>query len=265
MTTRRFTLPGDHGPALAYDLRGDGLPAVQLHGLNSSRRREVERRRDLTAGQHGLQVLRYDARGHGESTGTSDPADYGWPRLTEDLLTLLDHEFPGRTVHGVGQSMGSATLLSAAVAEPSRFRSLTLGIPPTVWQWRDGQARIYELAARQVERWGGARWAEITHRAPSSPAIDPAQACLPPEIADAWLPAAFRGAAATDLPSREEVAAIEIPVLLLAWPLDDSHPLEVAEELADLFPGARLEVAHTPAQVAEWPERVGCFIREVDA
>lgn len=69
-TTSRFTLPHTGGEAsLAYELRGGGVPVVQLHGLNSSRGREIERGRDLTAEQRGLRVLRYDARGHGESTG----------------------------------------------------------------------------------------------------------------------------------------------------------------------------------------------------
>lgn len=269
-TTSRFTLPisvdgllsnAPH-PSLAYELRGEGVPVVQLHGLNSSRRREVERGRDLTAGQSGLRVLRYDARGHGESTGTTDPADYLWSRLADDLLALLDEVFPGQPVHGVGQSMGTATLLTAAVAEPSRFLSLTLAIPPTAWRWRTDQSRVYELAARQVERWGGARWAEITHCPPSSPAIDPSQPPLPPTVADAWLPAAFRGAAATDLPSPEELATLTQPILIPAWPQDPSHPLEVAEELAELLPHARLEVAHTPADVTAWSQVIADFVQK---
>lgn len=267
-TTSRFTLPhtGDgaslaYEPSLAYELRGRGVPVVQLHGLNSSRSREAERGRDLTAEQRGLRVLRYDARGHGESTGTTDPVDYGWPRLADDLLALLDEAMPGEAVHGVGQSMGAATLLTAVVAEPTRFRSLSLAIPPTVWRWRADQSRVYELAARQVERWGGVRWAEITHRPPSSPAQDPGQPALPPVIADECLPAAMRGAAVTDLPSRDDVGRLALPVLLLAWPDDASHPLEVAEDLAELLPDARLEVAHSPADVAGWPELVSRFIR----
>lgn len=249
---------------LAHDLRGPvagGLPVVQLHGLSSSRRRAESTGSDLTAGQDGLRVLRYDARGHGESPGSTDPAAYTWPRLADDLFALLDATFPGRPVHGVGASMGAATLLTAAVREPTRFASLTLAIPPTVWGWRRGQARTYELGARQVERWGVARWAERTWRPPTSPAIDPDRPATAPDVADAWLPAAFRGAAATDLPPREEVARIAVPVQLLAWPDDASHPLEVAEHLAELLPDARLGVARSPADVAAWPQIVGDFVR----
>ena len=248
-------------PGLARDVRGGGLPVVQLHGLSSSRRREDLTGSNLTAEQEGMRVLRYDARGHGLSPGSTDPADYTWTSQARDLTAQLDEVFGGQRVHGVGRSMGSATLLTAAVADPGRFASLTLGIPPTVWQWRRDQGRLYELGARQVERWGVARWSELTRRPPTSPAIDPNEPVALPDVADEWLPAAFRGAASSDLPAREDVARLGLPVLLLAWPQDASHPLEVAEELAGLIPGARLEVARTPAEVAAWPQMVGDFVR----
>ena len=262
MTTTRSpdSRAGGNEPALAHDLRGAGVPVVQLHGLSSSRSRDELRGLDLTAGRDGLQVLRYDARGHGRSPGSTDPAAYTWPALARDLMRLLDQTFPGLAVHGVGASMGAATLLTAAVAEPERFASLTLGIPPTVWQWRVEQSQVYELGARQVERWGVARWSELTRRPPTSPAIVPDRPFLPPDVADEWLPAAFRGAASTDLPSRGQVARLAMPVLLLAWPGDPAHPLEVTQELAELLPDIRLEIARTPADVAAWPQVVADFV-----
>jgi 3-oxoadipate enol-lactonase len=261
MTTVEPTGRGPGGAGLAHDLRGEGLPVVQLHGLSSSRRRDTTLGLDVTAGQEGLRVLRYDARGHGESPGSVDPVDYTWPRLADDLFALLDEVFPDRPVHGVGQSMGAATLLTAAVADPARFASLALVLPPTVWEWRFDQSHHYDLAARQVERWGGARWAEVTRRPPASPAIDPARPFTVPDVADAWLPSVFRGAAATDLPPQEEVAGIALPTFLLAWPGDPAHPLSVAEHLDRLLPDTRLAEAGTPEEVADWPRLAGEFIR----
>ena len=249
---------------LARSVRGDGLPVVQLHGLSSSRRREDLTGGDLTAGQPGLRVLRYDARGHGHSPGSADPADYTWPAQAEDLRRQLDEVFGDQRVHGVGRSMGTATLLTAATVEPARFPTLTLAITPTAWQWRRDQRRLYELGARQIERWGVARWSELTRRPPTSPAIDPDAPVTLPDVADDWLPAAFRGAAATDLPPREAIARLSMPVLLLAWPQDASHPLEVARELAELLPDARLEVARSPGEVAQWPSVVADFIKDRD-
>ncbi|MBB1012506.1 alpha/beta hydrolase, partial [Dietzia kunjamensis] len=65
---------------------------------------------------------------------------------------------------------------------------------------------------------------------------------------------------ATDLPPEERIARLGMPVLLLAWPQDASHPLEVAEHLLELLPNARLEVARSPAEVEEWPRAVSDFI-----
>ena len=65
---------------LAYDAWGpaSGIPVVQLHGLPSSRARDVVLHLDLTAGQDDLRVLRYDARGHGHSLGFRIPALSHW-------------------------------------------------------------------------------------------------------------------------------------------------------------------------------------------
>jgi hypothetical protein len=74
-------------------------------------------------------------------------------------------------------------------------------------------------------------------------------AAVPPAIAPDLLPAVFRGAAATDAPEPETVAAIRQPVLLRPWIDDPAHPLSTAELLHDLLPGSALEVMATPDDV----------------
>ena len=63
-----------------------GRPVVQLHGLTSSRARDRVLDLDLGRGLSGTRLLRYDARGHGSSTGCAVPDDYRWPNLADDLL-----------------------------------------------------------------------------------------------------------------------------------------------------------------------------------
>jgi 3-oxoadipate enol-lactonase len=46
----------------------------------------------------------------------------------------------------------------------------------------------------------------------------------------------------------------QLPVLVLAWDTDPTHLLATAEQLAELISGARLEIAHTLAQVGAWGE-----------
>ena len=261
MTDKKIRLPGSE-VEIAYDLRGpEGGPAVvQLHGLTSSRARDHAFGLDLAAALSGARVLRFDARGHGESTGTREPRDYTWARLAEDLFVLLDEVFPGERVHGIGQSMGTATLLTAATMDPARFASLTLGIPPTIWDTRTAQSESYLDTADFVERFGREAFAERERGGPQPPAVDPARPFVLPDVRDVWLPAAFRGAAATDLPPADDVAQLSIPALILAWIDDPAHPESSAHALRRMLPSAELEMASTPAEVSAWPARIAEFI-----
>jgi hypothetical protein len=74
----------------------------------------------------------------------------------------------------------------------------------------------------------------------------------------------YRGAAGNDLPPRERIAELGktgIPVFILGWVEDKGHPLEVLHELAELLPTAQTTIAHTPEDVAAWPDLIGEFIR----
>ncbi|MGY3126686.1 3-oxoadipate enol-lactonase [Agrococcus sp. UYP33] len=246
-----FTVPGAE---LDVELSDEGgRPVVQLHGLTSSRRRDRVLQLDLGRGLSGTRLLRYDARGHGRSTGRAVRDDYRWSVLADDLLRLLDAWFPGERVHGVGPSMGTATLLHAAVREPDRFSGLTLMVPATAWETRVPRADEYRRAAAFVEQHGLARFVAAERGA----APPPANAGAPPtepEVAEALLPSVLRGAALSDLPDPESLATLGMPTSILAWTDDPAHPLSTAERLVQLLPDATLRVASAPADVARWPQ-----------
>lgn len=249
MTT--FVVPGAE---LAVELSDEGgHPVVQLHGLTSSRARDRVLNLDLGRGLNGTRLLRYDARGHGRSTGRQVPQDYRWENLADDLLRLLDNWFPGERVHGVGPSMGTGTLLHAAAREPDRFVGLTLMVPATAWQTRPAQATHYRIAAEIIETQGLAAFIASAREATPPPATVGAPETVP-DVADALLPALFRGAALSDLPAREALTRIDVPATILAWTGDPAHPLSTAESLAALLPQSTLTVAHTPADVETWPQ-----------
>lgn len=239
--------------ALDYEVIGDSGPlVVQLHGLTSSRARDARLGLDLPMALRGHRVLRYDARGHGESTGSTEPTSYTWPQLADDLLRLLEHVAPGEQVHGVGPSMGSATLLHAALREPSRFASLTLVTPPTAWETRVAQRGTYLINADLVERQGIEAFVELGLTAPIVPAMADAPRTQP-AVAERLLPALLRGAALSDLPLPDELMVIEAPTLLLAWSDDPTHPVSTALALAETLDNTRLVVARTPYGLMAWP------------
>lgn len=245
-----FEVPGAQ---LDWELSDEGgHPVVQLHGLTSSRARDRLLHLDLGRGLNGTRLLRFDARGHGRSTGRPEPDDYRWDVLADDLLALLDEVFLGEQVHGVGPSMGCATLLHAAVKDPSRFTSLTLMVPPTAWETRAAKADDYRARADLAERQGFDAFVAAGRLFPPPPA----QADAPetaPEITPELLPWVLRGAALANFPTREQVATIDVPTTVLAWIDDPAHPLSTAEALVQLLPDAILRVAATPAQLQKWP------------
>lgn len=245
-----FEVPG---ATLDVELSDEGgHPVVQLHGLTSSRSRDRLLDLDLGRGLNGTRLLRYDARGHGRSTGLPEPAHYRWENLADDLLRLLDHYFPGEQVHGVGPSMGTATLLHAAVREPSRFSGLTLLVPPTAWATRATKGDDYRAAAQLIEEQGLDIFLEAGRLAPAPPAT----AGLPetqPDVDVGLLPSLFRGAASSDLPSPAEITRVVAPTTILAWIDDPAHPRSTAEALVDLLPSATLQVAETRADLETWP------------
>ncbi|MEJ8277941.1 alpha/beta fold hydrolase [Pseudonocardia spirodelae] len=249
------------GAVLDHDLTGDAGPAVvALHGLTSSRRRESVMGLDVAGRITGIRLLRYDARGHGRSTGTTDPADYRWPSLARDLLALLDHALPGRRVHGIGPSMGAGTLLHAALADPDRFASLTLMLPPTAWDTRRARAADYERAAVAVEAGGVTAFDPGTDEELLPPAARGRPRTAPDVRADV-LPAVLRGAAATDLPDPDELERITVPVQILAWTGDPGHPESTARTLRSRLPAAGLAIAETPDDVRWWVRLVAARLR----
>jgi 3-oxoadipate enol-lactonase len=246
-----LTVPG---AVIDFDLSGEdasGPVVVQLHGLTSSRTRDRVLGLDLGREFSG-RLLRYDARGHGHSTGRPVPHDYVWERLADDLLALLDHVCPGEAVHGVGPSMGTGTLLHAAIREPGRFLGLTLVVPPTVWESRRAQASTYESQAALVEAHGMDALVALGQEAASPPAA-PAAPPTQPDVLQELLPSLLRGAALADLPTAEAVAEVLVPTHILAWADDPTHPLSTANALHELLSGSTLTVASKAEEVAAWP------------
>ncbi len=245
-----FDVPGARLSTALSDEGGQAV--VQLHGLTSSRARDHVLDLNLGIGLSGTRLLRYDARGHGFSTGRAVADDYRWENLATDLLSLLDHRFPGETVYGAGTSMGCGTLLHAAVREPERFAGLTVLLPPTAWETRRAHAQGYLDTASLIEDEGLETFVALTRQAPQPPATVGRPETLP-EVDEAILPSVFRGAAASDLPVPAELALIDVPVRVLAWTDDPSHPMSTAERLTDLLPRAELTVAASPEEVRRWP------------
>jgi pimeloyl-ACP methyl ester carboxylesterase len=215
-------------------------------------------------------LIRWDARGHGSSEATLPPEHYRWTELAKDLWALVDAFETKRCVLG-GVSMGAATALHAAVAQPDRVIAMVLMAPPTAWESRPRQAGLYRRMAKLIE-WlglGPFRW---LGRLAALPVQNKGLAAIQSSVVRGLrhadpraVQAALRGAALSDLPDRERLRGLDIPTLILAWTQDPSHPLATAETLAKTLPRAELHVASSFEDIEAWPDRLRAFLSELPA
>jgi pimeloyl-ACP methyl ester carboxylesterase len=215
----------------------------------------------------GARIVRYDARGHGESEATNEDDDYNWRSLAQDMLGVLDVVGVETAVLG-GASMGTATALHAAVASPERVEALVLAIPPTAWGGRRVQAGIYRAGATIVGAAGLGPFVTMGRAAPPPKILTGELAYVRDamftsmeRLDRAVVPHILRGAAASELPPKETLAELAMPALILAWKGDTGHPVSTANELARLLPSADLHVASDAADVKRWPSLVSEFVR----
>ena len=254
------------GVRLAYQRSGSGRAFIWGHGLSQSRAGEERMGLvDWPAFDAPVELVRYDARGHGESQSTPEREGYSWEALAADQLAMADALGIDRYVAG-GASMGCGTALHAAVSAPERIEALVLVIPPTAWETRQAQAGNWDKVAAIIEAKGVERVIE-------------ANAALPPpdpfagsttwrdigaENMRSWDPArlavVFRGSTVADLPDRAAVARIDVPTIVLAWTGDAAHPESTAEELARLIDGAELQLASTADDLATWTATIERFL-----
>jgi pimeloyl-ACP methyl ester carboxylesterase len=213
---------------------------------------------------HRYRVVKWDARGHGRSGGGPDPDEYRWDNLARDLTGLADTLGIERFVAG-GVSMGAATALHAAALFPERIAGMVLALAPTAYATRAAQADRYRAGAELVEREGIEAYVQAVNAEPVPGILSRFAASyrFSPTVPEHLLPAALRGAAASDLPAENAVGAIAAPALLLAWDTDPGHPVSTAERLVALLPNAELHVARRLRDVGTWTDRVESFLGAV--
>lgn len=60
------------------------------------------------------------------------PVTDGWPRLVEQLIATLEHNYRGAPVFGVGHSMGAYLTFLAAAQRPQLFRAIVMLDAPVI-------------------------------------------------------------------------------------------------------------------------------------
>lgn len=237
------TLIASDGVEIAYDVWGrrDGEPLLMIQGLGTDSRGWALQR--MAMGRR-FRCFAPDNRGTGQSDKPAGP--YDLHQMALDALAVLDVEGVERA-HVMGASMGGAIAQIIGALHADRVNSLVLACTACQHhEWR--RELLQEWADAVAERGMGAlgpdamRWligprlrrrfgvwlnllARIVLQTPPEPFIAQIEAILnaPDEI-------------------RFGLVNVTVPTLVITGSQDALTPVGDAEEIAELIPGARLEI-----------------------
>jgi 3-oxoadipate enol-lactonase len=192
-----------------------------------------------------FRVLRYDTRGHGQSSFT--PGPYSIEQLAKDVIALLDALHLDR-VHFCGLSMGGMIGMWLGAHASERLNHLVLcnagakiGTTET-WNARIEAVRkngMTSVASAVVER-----WFTPAFRQKATGTIANTLKMLEETNPDGY---AACCAAVRDFDFREQVSNIRLPTLVISGAHDPATPPADGRFLAHQIPGARyveLDAAH---------------------
>jgi 2-succinyl-6-hydroxy-2,4-cyclohexadiene-1-carboxylate synthase len=233
---------------LYIEQSGAGRPLLLLHGFTGSAATWapfLERLRPQ------FRALVPDLVGHGRSDAPPDSERYSIERCVADLLAILDMLQVERA-DVLGYSMGGRVALHLACAARERVGALVLeSSSPGIADAAERAARIAadEALAESIERDGLSAFVERWERLP----LFASQAGLPHELRarlraqrllnnPRGLANSLRGmGAGRQAPLWEQLAALDIPTLLIAGELDTKYRA-LAGQMQALLPNARAVV-----------------------
>ena len=221
-------MPSFHNGAveIAYLDEGEGDPILLVHGFASSKNvnwvypgwvSELKR--------NGRRVIALDNRGHGESAKLYDSAQYEIAIMAGDVIALMDHLQIDRA-DIMGYSLGSRMTAVLAHEQPQRLRSAILG----------------GIGIGMVTGGGPGENVATALEAPSLEDVSDPVGRTFRAFADQTrsdrraLAACLRGS--RRLATREEAAAIRVPVLIAVGTADEIAGS--AHELGHIIPGSQV-------------------------
>lgn len=213
----------------------------------------------------GLRVIRYDLRGHGQSSVPAAP--YSMGTLVRDAEALLDH-LNVRDAVFTGLSIGGMIGQGLAVKRLDQLRALVLSNTaakigsPKLWQKRidDVRAQGLEAIAESIMD----RWFSRSFR--NSDQTEPWR-----EMLCATDPEGYCGccAAISGTDFYTPTSGLRLPVLGIAGSDDGATPADLVRETIDVIPGSRFELirrsGHLPCveQSEEFARLLEGFLRDI--
>ncbi|MCZ6844175.1 MAG: alpha/beta fold hydrolase [SAR324 cluster bacterium] len=244
---------------------GPGRPWLTLvHGMSQHRRVFSAQ---VAAFRESYRLLLVDLPGHGLSS--SLPGPYGLEEYARSVRAALAEAGVERT-HYWGTHTGAGVGLLLACREPARFTALVLEgpvlpgrPPPTVadMQSQVGErARQHGLDAARRFWWERSEWFAVMRERPALCRAAEQQAIIADFQGGPWLDTRPPAPIA---PLEDQLAQLQLPVLIVNGEHDVADFIKVAGELADLLPNAERAVIQDGGGFPLWefPDRVNVEVR----
>jgi pimeloyl-ACP methyl ester carboxylesterase len=213
-----------------YAVYGEGEPVLLIHGgLGHADAWGFQ----VPALAETYRVIVADSRGHGRSTRSEKP--FGYALMADDYLALLDHLKIDKTAL-VGWSDGGIIGLDIAIRHPERLSRLfafaanytPAGVKETVGDDPTFNAYI------------GRAGEDYARMSPTPAEFD----AFVEQISKMW--------ATEPNYTQDQLRAITVPTVIFDGDHDEAIEPEHTAEMADLIPGARLEIMKDASHFAMW-------------
>lgn len=232
------------GLDLSLAIAGEGPAFVFQHGLCGAAGQPL----DVSPADSGWSCVTLECRGHGRSQ-PGDPEEFSIATFADDVAAMIEARGLAPAVIG-GISMGAAIALRLAVKRPDLTRGLVLARPAWIAEAAPANmkpnAEVGELLARHAPREARAIFdasetaAALAKDAPDN--LASLRSFFTREPVDVTAQLLARISADGPGVTRDAIARIGAPTLVIGHGRDMTHPMSMAEELAGLVPTARLEV-----------------------
>lgn len=259
------------GLDLSIASSGRGRPFIFQHGLCGAAEQVSEIFPDTGAWQR----ITLESRGHGRSP-CGDFKHLSIGRFTQDLAEFIGSLDCGSVPVG-GISMGAAIAMRLAIKYPNLVKGLVIARPA----WIDKPAPDNLTANREVaECLAGHDSREAQARFEKSPIATRIKHEAPDNLTSLLgffqrepvsETRALLAAIASDSPgvSQSEIAAIDVPTLVIGTQKDVIHPMALADRIADLIPSSRLVEVTAKSDSrnryrAEFQTALNQFMKELD-
>ena len=184
-----------------------------------------------------FRLLRYDTRGHGQSSIT--PGPYIIEQLSWDVVRLLDFLQLDR-VYFCGLSMGGMTGMFLGANAPNRFHKIVLcNTAAKIGTLESWNARIAAVQKGGMHAVAGAvleRWLTPVYRAAHPTETAEVLRMLEEANAEGYV---ANCAAVRDMDQRDALQNVTVPTLVLAGTHDSSTPAADGQFVAKHIPGAK--------------------------